>query len=45
VEKNNWFLANNFSPFLDVEAVRTESDIAALSYNEQIVAIGLSRPF
>ncbi len=45
IEKNDWFLANGFLPFLDIETVRTKSEIAAFSYTEWIVALGLSRAF
>lgn len=45
VEKNDFFILDGFSPFLDVSFRRTETDINAFSYDETEVSLGLSRRF
>lgn len=45
VEKNDFFVAGGFSPFLDMRYRRTKSDIAAFSYKELRGEFGFERRF
>lgn len=45
VEKNDLFVGDGFTPFIDLEATRVESGIDAFSYRETNVRFGLSRNF
>lgn len=45
VEKNDLFIGDGFTPFIDLEATRVQSGIDAFSYRETNVRFGLNRNF
>ncbi|MBO9408312.1 DUF560 domain-containing protein [Shimia sp. R9_1] len=45
VEKNDWFIAGSYTPFVEVSYEETRSDIAAFSYTETRSQIGITRRF
>lgn len=45
LEKNDWFIAGSYTPFVEFTYEDTKSDIAAFSYTEMRSHIGITRRF